>query len=72
VEESIRAAVAQLKTGDVITAEQLARQLDLDESQVGVWLDLLADEGRLIPEHHVLAEAAGAAPIVRYRVPLYR
>jgi hypothetical protein len=71
VEEAIRAAVAGLKPGDVITAERLARRLDLDQAQVSTWLDLLAAEGRLIPEHRTLSEAAEAKPVVQYRVPEY-
>jgi hypothetical protein len=72
VEEAIRTEIAGLKSGDVITAEQLARRLDLDETQVCIWLDLLVDEGRLIPEHHIVSEVEGAKPVIRYRVPLYR
>jgi len=71
VEEAIRAAVARLKPGDVVTAERLARQLDLEQTQVAAWLDLLAADGLLIPEHRVLSEAAHAKPVIQYRVPQY-
>jgi alkylated DNA nucleotide flippase Atl1 len=70
MEEAVRAAVTGLKPGDVTTSEQIARALGLDQSQVGIWLDVLAGEGLLIPEHAVLSEAAHAKAAVHYRVPL--
>ncbi len=70
MEEAVRAAVAKLKPGDVTTSEQLARSLGLDDSQIGIWLDVLAGEGLLIPEHRVLSEAADGKPVIHYRVPL--
>jgi DNA-binding GntR family transcriptional regulator len=70
MEEAVRNAVTGLRPGDVITAHQLARSLDLDRNEVGVLLDVLAAEGLLIPEHAILAEAAHAQPEIHYRVPL--
>ena len=70
MEEAVRAAVTGLRPGDVITPEQLARSLDLDQNEVGIWLDVLAAEGLLIPEHAILSEAAHAKPAIHYRVPL--
>ena len=71
MEEAIRTAVASLKAGDVITAAQLAPRLHLDEKTIGIWLDVLAGEGRLIPEHSVLSEIHPGEHITRYRVPPY-
>jgi hypothetical protein len=72
MEEAIRAAVADLKPDEVITPERLARQLGLDQNEVGVWLDLLAAEGRLIRENRVLSEIRpDAEQVVWYRVPPY-
>ena len=70
MEEAVRAAVSRLKPGDVTTSEQLARSLALDKNEVGIWLDVLAAEGLLIPEHGILSEAAHAQPAIHYRVPL--
>jgi len=70
MQEEVRTAVARLKPGDVTTAEQIARSLGLDQNQVSIWLDVLAGEGLLIPEHRILAEAADAKALVHYRVPL--
>jgi transcription initiation factor IIE alpha subunit len=70
MEDAVRVAVAALRPGDVITSEQLARTLGLDQNQVGIWLDLLAAEGLLIPEHRILSEAADAKPVIHFRVPL--
>jgi transcription initiation factor IIE alpha subunit len=69
MEEAVRVAVAALRPGDVITSEQLARSLDLDQNLVGIWLDVLAGEGLLIPEHRILSEAADAKPIIHFRIP---
>ena len=69
MEEAVRAAVAALKPGDVMTSEQLARTLDLDQNLVGIWLDVLAGEGLLIPEHRILSEAAAAKAVIHYRIP---
>jgi hypothetical protein len=69
MEQTIRDAVGQMKSGDSFTAEWLAHRLDLDESQVCIWLDLLADEGKLIPEHRVVSEFHGSKSVVHYRVP---
>ena len=69
MEEAIRNAVAGLKPGEVVTAAQLAPRLDLDEKMVGIWLDVLAGEGRLIPEHRVLSEIHPGEHVVQYRIP---
>jgi len=72
MEEAIRTAVGNLKPGEVITAEQLAHRLGLEQATVGMWLDVLAGEGRLISEHRVLSEIrSGDDHVVHYRVPPY-
>jgi predicted ArsR family transcriptional regulator len=70
VEQEIRAAVAELRPGHVITAAQLADRLGVDEKQVTVWLDLLASEGVLNAEHRIIAEAERGEPVMQYRVPI--
>lgn len=69
MEEAVRSAVARLKPGDVTTSDQIAHSLGLDQNQVRIWLDLLAGEGLLIPEHRILSEAHDAKPVIHYRVP---
>jgi hypothetical protein len=69
MEETVRTAVAGFHPGHVFTCEQLAHSLDLDQNQVGIWLDVLAGEGLLIPEHRILSEAVDAKPAIHYRVP---
>jgi hypothetical protein len=72
MEEAIRSAIGDLKPGEVITAEQLAHRLGLDQKTVGIWLDVLAGEGRLISEHRVLSEIrSDESHVVLYRVPPY-
>jgi hypothetical protein len=70
VEDAIRTAISKMQPGTATTANELSHRLGLDESQVGMWLDLLAGEGLLIPEHRTLSEAAGGKPATHYRVPL--
>jgi len=72
MEDAIRAAVGKLKPGEVITADQLARRLDLDTKTVSMWLDVLAGEGRLVCEHRVLSEIRPEGEhTLHYRVPPY-
>ena len=72
MEDAIRAAVANLRPNETITAERLAHQLGLDQNQVGVWLDVLAGEGKLMRENKVISEIhPGEEPVVWYRVPPY-
>ena len=56
--------------GHVFSAHDLARQLALDETQVGIWLDVLAQECVVIPEHGIESEAADGATHINYRVPI--
>jgi hypothetical protein len=69
MEDAIRTAVAQLKPGEVITASQLAPRLGLDENTIGMWLDVLCGEGKLIPEHSVLSDIHPGQHVTHYRVP---
>jgi hypothetical protein len=72
MEQAVRAAVAEFRPGETITAADLAHRLGLEEQTVGIWLDVLAGEGRLIPEHRVLSEIRpDAKHVVCYRVPPY-
>jgi hypothetical protein len=69
MEDAIRKAVASLKPGDVFTAAQLAPRLDLDEKAIGIWLDVLVGEGKLVPEHSVLSDIHPGEHVTRYRIP---
>jgi DNA-binding transcriptional ArsR family regulator len=72
MEEAIRSAVGDLKPGDVITAEQLAHRLGLEQQTVGMWLDVLSGEGRLIRENRVLSDIRpDSKHVPSYRVPPY-
>jgi hypothetical protein len=71
MESAIRTAIDKMQPGTTTTAKELGHRLGLDEAQVGIWLDVLAGEGLLIPEHRVLSELRpGAEHVVRYRLPV--